>query len=230
MAAPQSIGFEGAVMIDLLKQVAVPPSKKSTTKEPNPSGLCMCGCGRKTPIAKQTYIESGWIKGKPVRFVRGHRLVFKKSEPVDARFWPRVEFPSGPDGCWVWTASKDTSGYGQLSVNGRMTLVHRISFEIFYKAIPAGMQVLHTCDNPPCVRPDHLFLGDDIANVNDKVAKGRQAKGERCGRRKLAETDIIEIRALRKVGVTLNTLSEMFGVSSGQVWIICARRSWKHVQ
>ena len=93
---------------------------------------------------------------------------------LKARFWEKVD---KTDDCWVWISSKISSkpnrGYGRIWVNGKPELAHRISWEIANGPIPKGMQVLHRCDNPSCVRPDHLFLGTQRDNMQDSIEKGR---------------------------------------------------------
>lgn len=79
--------------------------------------------------------------------------------------------------CWVWTASKFNSGYGKITFNERQMGAHRASWLVFRGDIPAGICVLHKCDNRPCVNPDHLFLGTNLDNVRDKQAKGRARPG-----------------------------------------------------
>lgn len=76
-------------------------------------------------------------------------------------------------GCWVWTGSKLRKGYGNLWVIDRIVRAHRYSYTLFCGSIPDGMKVLHSCDNPPCCRPDHLFLGNDLDNARDRDSKGR---------------------------------------------------------
>jgi hypothetical protein len=96
--------------------------------------------------------------------------------------------PEPNSGCWLWTAHCDRQGYGTLtampeeSAKGKRWpfMAHRISFEQFRGPIPEGMCVLHKCDVPSCVNPDHLFLGSNADNMADKVAKGRQARGIAC--------------------------------------------------
>lgn len=197
-----------------------------TPPEPNPSGICMCGCGKRASISSCTNMRLGTVKGKPSCFAIGHRMVFKASLPVEPRFWERVAKSSG---CWVWTSTLDTGGYGQLSVNGTLTLVHRISWEMHYGPIPEGVLVLHKCDNPPCVRPDHLFLGDDYANIQDRNSKGRQTRGENHPHAKLTDADVIRMRKLQLKGYSMVKLSTIFKMSYGQVYMICKGRLWKHL-
>lgn len=98
--------------------------------------------------------------------------------PDVARFWNAVRVTPELDGCWTWTRSKDTRmGYGRLHVRGLSTVAHRASWQIQTGPIPSGMCVLHRCDNPPCVRPDHLFLGTKGDNNADRDSKGRGRPG-----------------------------------------------------
>ena len=102
------------------------------------------------------------------------------TEKVKARFWAKVE---KSDGCWLWTA-KCTAGkgrwlYGEFRIGKSTVMAHRASWMINRGEIPRGLKVCHTCDNTQCVRPDHLFLGTQKANIEDAVSKGRMASGER---------------------------------------------------
>ena len=100
---------------------------------------------------------------------------------MNTRFWNRVN-KGGPvpthkpelGPCWLWTGYQNHRGYGQASFNGKVMLTHRISFTIQRGRLPlAGMKICHHCDNPSCVRPDHLFEGTDSDNMRDAVSKGR---------------------------------------------------------
>lgn len=98
----------------------------------------------------------------------------------DKRFWTKVSFSSG---CWLWTGAKTRKGYGLFYADGKTRVVTRWWWQRLNGEIPAGMLVCHTCDNPSCVKPAHLFLGTHADNQADKVAKGRQAKGDGHGLR-----------------------------------------------
>jgi hypothetical protein len=94
------------------------------------------------------------------------------SAPFDVRVFSRIE---RGDGCWPWRGGISSSGYGNLNVPGtrRKILAHRAVYELTFGPIPDGLLVLHRCDNPRCVRPEHLFLGTHRENAHDKIRKGR---------------------------------------------------------
>jgi hypothetical protein len=107
------------------------------------------------------------------------------------RFLAKVQQSSG---CWEWTAVKNRDGYGRLRVNGRMVLAHRLAYTYFIGEIPEGMVLLHTCNNPGCVNPEHLRVGTQAENVAHCIASGRRARGERYGFAKLTMEDVVLIR------------------------------------
>lgn len=77
--------------------------------------------------------------------------------------------------CVEWTGAKNGDGYGSVRYRGRVMRAHRVAWERAYGPIPAGLQVLHRCDNPPCVNLNHLWLGTNTDNIHDAIAKGRRA-------------------------------------------------------
>lgn len=101
--------------------------------------------------------------------------------PLTDRFWEKVEKTPG---CWLWTGSCTEKGYGSIGSGGRdgsHLIASRVSWELYFGPIPAGLWVLHRCDDPACVRPDHLFLGTAADNTADMVSKGRHAHGQTSG-------------------------------------------------
>lgn len=87
------------------------------------------------------------------------------------RFWPKVS--RADVGCWEWTGSKDRDGYGRIRIGDRPVMAHRVSYEMHHGEIPDGAVVMHSCDNPACVRPTHLKIGSQADNITDRHLKGR---------------------------------------------------------
>jgi len=125
------------------------------------------------------------------------------------------------DGCWEWPTGTD-GWYAQAGGER----VHRTSWEYAHGPIPGGMCVCHTCDNPPCVNPAHLFLGTHGDNADDKVAKGRQMRGEMYPGSILTED---AVRHIRTSGRSDESLGLLYGVARRTVEGVRAFRSWKHV-
>jgi len=150
---------------------------------------------------------------------------------VEGRFWSKIQKLSQANGgCWIWLGGFNDKGYGVLH-NNRTCYAHRYSWELVYGPIKSQLAfVCHTCDNPKCVNPNHLFLGDNNDNVQDKVSKGRQARGHRPGIDKLTEEKVKEIRQLYTTGqYTCRQLATQFSVSKSTIIAVIARKQWKHV-
>jgi hypothetical protein len=127
--------------------------------------------------------------------------LFRSRPGREARFWQKVDKSAG---CWLWTGNKLPSGYGTFRMRpGSMYYAHRLSWAIHYGPIPIGVYVCHKCDNPSCVRPEHLFLGSNSDNIRDSIRKGRFPVGERCARSKLSLDDVAAIRASGEPGAAL---------------------------
>ncbi len=147
------------------------------------------------------------------------------------RFWAKV---NKTDGCWLWTASKHQWGYGQIGrwkEGDRPILAHVASWVLHFGPIPKGMCVCHSCDVPPCVRPDHLWLGTQNDNTQDKMRKGRYVlgrryKGEQNGNHILTREDVVLIRHLYASGISQKNISDQIGTSQTNVSLIIRMVTW----
>jgi hypothetical protein len=149
--------------------------------------------------------------------------------PIRVQFSNRVKKGVGNE-CWVWVGARASNGYGVFKKKG----AHRVSWELHCGKIPDGLFVLHKCDNPPCVRPDHLFIGDQTDNMSDASKKGRividNMPGEKHPLSKLTEDAVRKIRAEYEVGgKTQYALADKYGVSQSVIRDVVLRRGWKHV-
>jgi hypothetical protein len=160
------------------------------------------------------------------------------------RFWEKVQ---KTETCWLWTGSKRYKGYGAIGyrVNGKNVndRAHRFSYRLHIGPIPTGLFVLHTCDTPACVNPEHLFLGTNEDNVHDMMAKGKRVPAmTHCGdaaryirghdhhAAKFTEEDIRFIRQLyQEGGWSYGTLAKRFGVIFSTIQKIVKRERWKHI-
>jgi hypothetical protein len=142
----------------------------------------------------------------------------------------RANMAQTPSGCQEWTGCRGKWGYGSVRVKQKTMLAHRVSYTVFVGPIPDGILVLHKCDNPPCINPDHLFLGTNLDNVRDRNAKGRTRgkswHGETHPSAKLTEIDVAEIR---KMAGTLSQrkIAQMFGIRQSTVSNISNFKTWK---
>lgn len=187
-----------------------------------PLGYCQCGCGGKTRLARQSSSKYGWVRGQPLRFINGHNKRIHAT-PAD-HLWSMVD-KSGD--CWEWQGYRDKDGYGRVTIPAiRETPIgaHQAAWIITNGPIPAGMKVCHACDNPPCCRPDHLFLGSTQVNVTDKMGKGRHGFGVTA---KITPEQVREIRALAAADVPQKELARRFNITPSNVSMIVGKRRWR---
>lgn len=139
-------------------------------------------------------------------------------ERINDKIWPEPN-----SGCWLWSGATSPKGYGVVWWAPGMARVHRLVYVAVNGPIADGLSVLHRCDNPPCCNPDHLFLGTNRDNVDDKVRKGRAAK-------KLTSDQVLAMRAAYSGGgVSQGRLAAEFGVGQPRVSKIVNRKNWTHV-
>jgi hypothetical protein len=147
----------------------------------------------------------------------------RKKASLEERFFEKVK---KGDGCWEWTANKNNKGYGMLGgpkkpdSKGRLMLAHRVSYQLAHGDIPKGRWVLHRCDNAGCVNPEHLFLGDNTANVRDMHSKGRGWGG-------IGPDTAYAILWMRASGFSRKQVMAEYGVALDVVKHVTARRTWK---
>ena len=136
------------------------------------------------------------------------------------------------DTCWLWTGSCDRDGYGRFWSNKFNVSAHRYSYQIHYGFIPDGLFVLHSCDTPACVNPDHLWLGTNQDNMDDMVNKGRciRAKGENSGNAKMTINQVRSIREKHKRKITYKELANEYGVTKQNIGAVVNRKTWRHVE
>lgn len=154
-------------------------------------------------------------------------------EGVRERFYSMFS-PEPNSGCWLWIASGNTDGYGQIMIRNKTRSAHRVSWKLHYGKLPLDSLVCHKCDVPCCVNPDHLFLGTYKDNIVDCIEKGRfeppGTKGERHGSAKLNEQDVKFIRKYARSHDNFGRdLASIFGVTRGTISNIVCRYTWKHL-
>lgn len=183
--------------------------------------------------------------GAPVRALYCNVACVNRARrrPLVDRYWLKVIRPDDPDACWGWRASLHGFGYGSIRedshIGRRWVSAHQVSWRIHFGPIPDGMAVLHSCDNPPCSNPRHLFLGTKLDNTRDMFAKGRAwtqthpgmaVRGERNGTSKLTEAQVMDIlRRFSAGGVSCAALARDNKVTPRVVQMIVCGESWAHV-
>lgn len=230
----------------------------NNSRDPNPSGLCLCGCGQLTPIARWTSIKRQTLRGKPQRYCVGHgsKTARKYPEAINdpnpsglcqcgcgrrttvVRYANRkYGIPSGghrrfclghhpamdpftryeisaESGCWIWQGAKSGEGYGSVRFRGQMYRAHRLFYEHFVGPIPTNAMLDHLCRNPSCVNPKHL---EPVSN-RENVRRGAKAK--------LDAKKVAQIRSLFG-SMTHAEIANRFDVSASLIDAIRAGVVWR---
>lgn len=201
-----------------------------------PQIFCACGCGQLIPERDK--------RDKPRRFAFGHRM----ARPLNERFWAKVAI-GAEDECWPWSGAAAAHGYGHVwGEKNKNVGAHRVSWELHNGPIPDGLDVLHRCDNPPCVNPAHLFLGTATDNGRDMVSKGRantprgdvhgsrtkperRPRGEASWNARLND-DLVRFVRQRYAegGISMRQLGARVGLHHGTIGQLVRRERWAHVQ
>lgn len=153
-----------------------------------------------------------------------------KKTDTRKRFLSYVEFIP-ESSCYHWVGRTfGKNPYGAFWLDGNNCLAHRVAWELRFGKILKGLCVCHTCDNPKCVRTEHMFLGTIAENNADKQRKNRQAKGERMAAAKLTEKEVLEIRETYATGeIGQVDLGSRYGVGHTTISYIVNRKYWKHI-
>lgn len=152
------------------------------------------------------------------------------------RFFRHVEVSE--NSCWMWTGHKNKQGYGRIMCSGRtLYRAHRISYLIRHGNLPSDKLILHTCDNPSCVNPDHLIAGTHKQNMQDCIRKGRRTarplssyhRGEKNVRSKLKANTVLRIVNLRSNGMQIDVIARRISHSYASVCDVLLGRTWSHL-
>jgi hypothetical protein len=152
-----------------------------------------------------------------------HKPIRPLTESDLNRFWLKVK---KTDTCWLWTACVDKEGYGNFGIDGSNYRANRVSYAIQY-GDPRESQVCHSCDNPTCVNPSHLWTGTTQDNSHDRDQKGRQAHGDNVNTAVLTEKDV---KAIRRSNELQRVLADRYGVSKTAIAFIKRGVTWKHIK
>ncbi len=193
-----------------------------------PYWKCKCICGKEI-LTTTTRLNAGYKKScgclnTELRKIHVRQMGSKNKQNTKKRFFKYVK--KEKNGCWNWVGDIGVGGYGRFWYKGTTVKAHRLSYEKYIKKIPTGLLVCHTCDNPKCVNPNHLFLGTAKTNSEDMVKKGRQAKGEKSGRSKLNQNQVNEILKIQNK-YSISKIAKLYNVHYTTIYHILRKTTWK---
>ena len=151
-------------------------------------------------------------------------------KPLLERFWDKVV---KSDGCWIWVGTLRPDGYGVIGIGRReegLTRAHVLSWTLVNGEVPAGMCLCHKCDTPPCVRPDHMFIGTKADNARDRDKKDRVQHGVGHYAAKIGPKEVRAMRKLRESGMIYREIGEAFGLSRNGASHAIRGLTWKRVK
>lgn len=151
----------------------------------------------------------------------------KKKKTIQEKLEDKIAFEP-TSGCWIWLGTVESRGnYGQINIGNVSKKPHRLSY-LIHKGDPTGFSVLHHCDTPLCVNPDHLYLGTHKDNINDMVRRNRQASGERCHKSKLDSLQVLVIKKCISEGMNIPQIAKYFSVAPNTIRSINKGITWFH--
>lgn len=178
--------------------------------------LCKCDCGNEHTVSSR-HLRDGDVKSCGCWFLKENEVLLEEAKK---RFFENIE---KTESCWIWKGV-DIKGYGVMFFK-KCIKAHRFSYMIHKGELEKDKMICHTCDNPICVNPDHLYQGITIDNSRDMVQRNRSMKGSRHPKAKITEEDLKEIYNRKNKGVFL---AKKFGLSENQICSIRNGRSWKN--
>lgn len=150
-------------------------------------------------------------------------------QDVQGRFWKKV---LKSENCWIWSGGNNGT-YGTIQIYGRAYYAHRVSFELNGNVIEENKVIMHSCDNPLCVNPNHLFMGSQLDNMRDKMNKGRYKvtagdhKGIKNAAAKINDDTAFNIRKDRELGMSIRKIGKKYTLSPSQIFRIVKGESWQ---
>lgn len=172
------------------------------------------------------------VNGDPLAISRRENVILSKvnDELFPTKFWALVAITADITRCWLWQHTTTTAGYGQVNVDGERVYAHRLAWQLANGRPPhADLEVLHSCDNPPCVNPNHLREGTHKDNIQDAMIRNRMQVGALRYNTKLNDELVKQIRQELASGRSGQWVSTTYGLAPMTVSKIKHRQTWKHV-
>jgi hypothetical protein len=186
---------------------------------------CLCECGKEKIILRSNLITGSTQSCGCLKWPKGEAYILKTKQRLE-------KHTKKTNKCWFWTGALNAWGYGIINIKKKITLAHRAMWSLFKGEIPKNSLVCHSCDNPSCVNPDHLWLGSNKDNMDDMYSKKRsnQPQGEKHPLSKLTNEDVLKIRSLHKPRIyTAKQLAKEFNVKETAINCIIYNKTWKHL-
>lgn len=188
------------------------------------------GCSNKYKAKNYCEIHYWFLIRSPLIKELPSILFSIKDLKYQFNFWKRAAITADVDRCWEWQESLTSDGYGRYSAENRKHLAHRLAWQIANQK-EITLCILHTCDNPPCVNPNHLYEGTHQENMGDRDDRKRTrgAVGELNSHAKLTEKKVVEIKRMLRDEVPMKIIANRYKVSVGAIYFIKSEKNWRHI-